>query len=312
MGAPGSEPGDATVSQSEILTLVIAGAGTCIAAFVIASGTSLMASARSAKTLMERSTSMTGVRTDVYVGAEGTSPPAAGAPAALSRAVTSLIGPPAGPQSQTDIISDAPAYGDNASQQTFALLNHYYAANISQGTAIFWASLLSMSIGFAIIFTGIVIATVSPTAMSGMTALVTAIAGILSQFVGATFLVALRSTQSQATTYAQSLVELRMRDIRVTADATAIELGLRLLGEIETGDGQVLADQMRARLALGLILKDGAPEIVIPPPATPPVDDDGRAGMKVERRGPRIDSVSSDTPVPAPAPPLDVAAKSRS
>jgi hypothetical protein len=156
------------------------------------------------------------------------------------------------------------------SQRIVAQLNEYYAANVNQGNAIFWASLLAMSIGFVIVFVGILNAGNTST-----TTIVAGVAGVLSQLIAATFLVALRSTQQQSTTYAQTLVELRLRDLRSATDAQAVALGLELLGEISGDGAQTLANQTRAALAMGLIVNQA-----VPPRATPvvpaPVDgDDG-------------------------------------
>jgi hypothetical protein len=169
---------------------------------------------------------------------------------------------------------------EGASQQTFAQLTQYYAANISQGQAIFWASFTSMAVGFAIIFAGIVNAGVNST-----TAIVAGVAGVLSQFIAATFLVALRSTQAQSTAFAQSLVELRLRDVRAAADARAVTLGLRLLDEI-SGDGdEALANQTRAALAMGLIVREPAPAAAVVPTAVAPPerDETSRATFRTAR-----------------------------
>jgi hypothetical protein len=247
---------------SPSLSLVVAGiGGLFITVLIVIVGTRLLTSARAAEEHLASGMALT-PRIGAAVSRE-----AAGGPASAA----------------------APALPDgDPSDQIFAQLNHYYAANISQGNAIFWASLLSMSVGFAMIFAGIVTAGVN-----GTTAIVAGIAGVLSQFIGATFLVALRSTQAQATTYAQSLVELRLRDVRAAADARSVALGLRLLSEIPDEGANGLANQTRATLVTGLIVK----ETVLPPAATvapPPVevDDADRTGARIEPR--RAASVSFD------------------
>jgi len=165
---------------------------------------------------------------------------------------------PAGPASVSDprraIPGGTAAGGDDSSQQIFAQLTQYYAANISQGQTILGASFLSMVIGFAVVFAGIVTAGVNST-----TAIVAGVAGVLSQFIAATFLVALRSTQAQSTTYAQTLVELRLRDLRAADDAQSVSLGLRLLEDISGDGAAALVNQTRAALAMGLIVKGPAP-----------------------------------------------------
>jgi hypothetical protein len=162
------------------------------------------------------------------------------------------------------------AGSDPAARQIFDLLTQYYAANISQSLTIFWASLLAMLAGFAIIIVGIA------TAGSNTTdAIVAGIAGLLSQFIGATFLVALRSTQEQSTAYAQSLADLRTRDVRAAADAQAVALGLELLDQISGDGAAALVNQTRAALAMGLIVKtpvaatDAPAAAPLPAPAAP-------------------------------------------
>jgi hypothetical protein len=183
--------------------------------------------------------------------------PAADADAPRTRAANERISatPPGGNGSASH--ASAPT--------TVALLNEYFAANINQNNAIFWASLLAMSVGFAIIFGGVVAAGAGSTAT-----IVTAIAGVLSQFIGATFLIALRSTQAQSTAYAQSLVDIHLHDARAAADAQAIALGLQLLGEITSDGSGALADQTRAAIAMGLIVKQ-PPTLHADDSSTPPI-----------------------------------------
>jgi hypothetical protein len=149
-----------------------------------------------------------------------------------------------------------------ASQQIFTRLNEYYAANVIQGNTIFWTSLLAMLVGFAFIVFGLTKATSSAT-----TAIVATVAGVFSQFIAATFLVALRATQQQSTTYAQTLVDLRVRDVRAAA-----------------------------ALALGLIVKDITPPAAQPsPPTSVDIDvDDPKRAAQVEART-RAQSVAFDT-----------------
>jgi Flp pilus assembly protein TadB len=169
-------------------------------------------------------------------------------------------------------------------QQIVEQLNEYYAANISQGYAIFWASLLATVIGFAVILAGIDVAGTNPT-----TAIVAGVAGVLSQFIAATFLVALRSTQQQSTAYAQTLADLRIRELRAAADARDQSLALRLLAEISGDGAQQLANVTRATIAAGLMARDGAPA---PAPPAPPAP---------------APAPAPPAPAPAPAPPVSAA-----
>jgi hypothetical protein len=184
-------------------------------------------------------------------------------------------------------VAAAPA-DDATSRQTFTLLNSYYLANISQGTTIFWASLLAMTLGFAIIVIGVVLAGVHST-----TAIVAAIAGVLSQFIGATFLIVLRSTQTQATSYAQNLVDLRLHDMRASAQAQSVALGLQLVGDIAADGADVLANQTRAAIAMGLIVGSGPPASTAPAPGLPLEPDASRPAPDAHVRT-RVESITFD------------------
>ncbi len=150
---------------------------------------------------------------------------------------------------------------DASPQAIFEQLQQYYAANIKQGSTIFWASLMTMCIGFAIVLAGIALARTN-----AVSAIVAAVAGVLSQFIAATFLVVLRSTQQQATTYAQTLVELHLRDVGRATDDRSQLLGLRLLGEI-SADRSDPANPAKAAIAMGLIVKTAPPAAPFEPPA---------------------------------------------
>jgi hypothetical protein len=182
-------------------------------------------------------------------------------------------------------------FTDPAAQQIFGQLTQYYAANINQSFAIFWASLLAMIAGFIIIIVGIATA-----GANTATAIVAGVAGLLSQFIAATFLVALRSTQEQSTAYAQSLADLRSRDVRAAADAQATALGLELLGQIAGDGAAALVNQTRAALAMGLIVKQPPAEPTTAgsaPTSEPPPAIDSRA---------RIPSVTFEDTRPATPP----------
>jgi hypothetical protein len=213
---------------------------------------------------------------------------------------------PASPTTGSALDVRSRAFGapptDDASQQIFDQLTQYYAANLSQGQAIFWASFASMVIGFAIIFAGIVTAGANST-----TAIVAGVAGVLSQFIAATFLIALRSTQTQSTAYAQTLVELRLRNLRAADDARATALGLQLLSEI-SGDGAIaLVNTTRAALAMGLIVKQTtAPAPAVPPPVPVPADIDVTQRPRTEPQSTartRAASVSLDETAQTVTPP---------
>jgi nitrate reductase gamma subunit len=82
-------------------------------------------------------------------------------------------------------------------------LESYFNRNLSQVTAIFWLSVSVMFIGFAIIIWGISQALGTPE--STLPAVITGLAGVITEFIGATFLFIYRSTIQQAANYTRTL-----------------------------------------------------------------------------------------------------------
>lgn len=82
-------------------------------------------------------------------------------------------------------------------------LEAYFSRNISQITAIFWLSIFVMMAGFGIILWGISKAVQSPDALP--TATIASVAGVLTEFIGATFVFVLRATIKQAMDYFKTL-----------------------------------------------------------------------------------------------------------
>jgi nitrate reductase gamma subunit len=84
-----------------------------------------------------------------------------------------------------------------------ATLESYFNRNLSQIASIFWLSVFVMIIGFGVIIVGVFEAMNTPSAVVPA-ALATA-AGIITEFIGATFLFIYRSTIQQATDYSKTL-----------------------------------------------------------------------------------------------------------
>jgi TRADD-N domain-containing protein len=82
-------------------------------------------------------------------------------------------------------------------------LEAYFRRNLSQITSIFWLSVLVMMIGFGIIVWGISQSIQSPTTLAP--AVLSSLAGIITEFIGATFLFIYRSTIKQAGDYSKTL-----------------------------------------------------------------------------------------------------------
>jgi hypothetical protein len=82
-------------------------------------------------------------------------------------------------------------------------LEAYFNRNLGQITAIFWLSVVVMLVGFGIIIWGITQALQSQNSLAP--AAITAIAGIITEFIGATFLLVYRSTVQQGMDYSKTL-----------------------------------------------------------------------------------------------------------
>lgn len=82
-------------------------------------------------------------------------------------------------------------------------LESYFNRNLNQVTYIFWLSVAVMIIGLAIITWGISQAIQSPKTVTP--AVIASIAGVVTEFIGATFLFIYRSTIQQAINYSQTL-----------------------------------------------------------------------------------------------------------
>ena len=82
-------------------------------------------------------------------------------------------------------------------------LESYFNKNLSQVSAIFWLSVIVMFIGFAIIVWGITQAITLPD--STLPTVVTGLAGVITELIGATFLFLYRSTMEQAVNYTKTL-----------------------------------------------------------------------------------------------------------
>jgi nitrate reductase gamma subunit len=82
-------------------------------------------------------------------------------------------------------------------------LESYFNKNLTQVSAIFWLSVLVMFIGFGIIIWGITLAISKHD--SSLPAIITGLAGVITELIGATFLFIYRSTMEQAVNYTKTL-----------------------------------------------------------------------------------------------------------
>lgn len=82
-------------------------------------------------------------------------------------------------------------------------LEAYFNRNLSQVSSIFWLSVAVMGGGFIIIFFGINQAIKTPDAVAP--AVIATLSGVVTEFIGATFLFVYRSTVQQAINYSKTL-----------------------------------------------------------------------------------------------------------
>jgi len=84
-----------------------------------------------------------------------------------------------------------------------ATLEQYFNRNLSQIRVIFWLSVAVMVAGFSVIVWGISQAVQSPNAVAASA--IAALAGVITEFIGATFLFIYRSTIQQSMEYSKTL-----------------------------------------------------------------------------------------------------------
>jgi hypothetical protein len=78
-------------------------------------------------------------------------------------------------------------------------LEAYFDRNLIQVNLVFWVAVFVMMVGFTFVLAGIVLSYAQPKLWT--TSLVAGVSGIITQFIGATFMVIYRSTMAQANEY---------------------------------------------------------------------------------------------------------------
>lgn len=128
-----------------------------------------------------------------------------------------------------------------------ATLEAYFSRNLSQITSIFWLSVVVMLVGFVIVIWGISQAIQSPTTV--VPATIASVAGVITEFIGATFLFIYRSTIEQAVNYSRTLErinsvgmamqildtmpdETKTDDLKSRTKATLVEMLVRQAYEV--------------------------------------------------------------------------------
>jgi hypothetical protein len=120
-------------------------------------------------------------------------------------------------------------------------LEAYFDRNLSQVNAVFIVAIVVMVAGFALISYAVVISISRPQSSA---AYVSAICGIVTEFIGATFMLIYRSTMAQATSFMTVLERIN-----------AVGMAVQILDSIPEAEGQ-LKNQTRSEI-VKLLLSSG-------------------------------------------------------
>jgi hypothetical protein len=118
-----------------------------------------------------------------------------------------------------------------------ATLESYFNRNLSQITSIFWLSVIVMLVGFGILIWGISMALRSSTVV--VPAAIASVAGVITEFIGATFLFIYRSTIEQAINYSKTLE-------RINSVGMAMQI-------LDTMSDEVKADDLKSKTKATLV-----------------------------------------------------------
>jgi hypothetical protein len=123
-----------------------------------------------------------------------------------------------------------------------AKLEAYFDRNLTQVFAIFVLAIIVMLVGFAFVLWGVTLAIRNPTQN---TSWIAAISGIITEFIGLTFMVLYRSTMAQANTFMQVLERIN-----------TVGMAVQILDSIPESETQ-LKNSTRAQL-VGLLFENAA------------------------------------------------------
>ena len=118
-------------------------------------------------------------------------------------------------------------------------LEAYFDRNLSQVKSIFWVSVGVMIVGFGLVSYGVVIGLSHP---EGKAAYVSAVSGILTEFIGATFMLIYRSTMAQANSFMAILERIN-----------TVGMAVQILDTISDGEVQ-LKNQTRSEIVKLLLM----------------------------------------------------------
>jgi cbb3-type cytochrome oxidase subunit 3 len=128
-------------------------------------------------------------------------------------------------------------------------LEAHFTKNLSQIASIFWLSVIVMLAGFAMLLYGIWQSVQTPTLLGPAT--IASISGIITEFIGATFLFIYRSTIQQAINYSKTLERIN-----------SVGMAMQILDTMpDSAKATDLKSKTKAKLVELLVRKTaGAPE----------------------------------------------------
>jgi hypothetical protein len=128
-------------------------------------------------------------------------------------------------------------------------LDAYFARNLQQINYIFVLSVVVMLLGFVVMLVGVGYAVFvrGTSGVAGTGALLPTAAGLITQFIGATFLFVYRSTIQQAIRYVQTLERMN-----------TVGMAMSVLDSLKQKSSEALSDKTKASIALSLLASYGA------------------------------------------------------
>ncbi len=119
-------------------------------------------------------------------------------------------------------------------------LEAYFDANLFQVGLVFWVAVTVMAVGFGFVLWGVLVSVRQPATLTS-TSGVSLLSGIITEFIGATFMVIYRSTVAQANEFVSVLERI-----------SRVGIAMQVLNSIsETGNA--VKDEARAHVASSLI-----------------------------------------------------------
>jgi hypothetical protein len=178
----------------------------------------------------------------------------------------------------------APENAKSAWDLARTTLELYFTRNLRQVSAIFWLSVMVMSVGVAIIYWGITAA--AGPGESKLPAAITGACGIVTELIGATFLVIYKSTMQQANDYTRTLERIN-----------AIGMAMQVLDTMPAGDGaESLKNKTKAQLVMVLVSQSYELTKPVPAPSSRNATTRAKPKEASDRRAGRRDRPTATEP----------------